>query len=176
MRVTLALLFLSITVNCNLIKEDPLARSLEAYRKLPKLHPDKLRDLTEGFQTLLHMHLAHSMKMQSGKNRRVLGLRHMFTDKVKQSVNGQIVAIKADIKGSQKLSVKVKGYVDEATGYWTGVKDSKKKVEDQLKNAVAGAATEAIGSLAGKFGFRMLEGEEEGGEKKSKDTLKGFGG
>ena len=169
------ILLLAVTVTATLIKEDPVDRILKPYKSLPKLHPNKLRALTEGFQMLMHMHYAEALKQLGGDSKkRRLAVRHMFTDQVKQAVNGQIIVLKADIKGSQKLSAKVKGYVDTAAGGWQNIKEAKTNIENEAKNQVTALASDALdsvtGGLSSSLGFRRLEGDEnaegqEGGDK-----------
>jgi hypothetical protein len=119
----------------------------------------------------------HAAQLKSGKPLgRVLveNNKHLFTEKIMNAVDGEIVGLKGDLKHSSTLTENVGEILGSARGYFNKVKEVKAKLDnpvgavgDAIKDSVGGA----LGDIGKSFGFRNLEGEEK---KEGKHSLKKF--
>ena len=163
----LSILLLS-TLECSIFNSGSTQNhpQVSKFRSLPKYTPDQLRQLTQGFYSLMEMHAA---QLKSDKPLgRVLAEnnKHLFTEKIMNAVDGEIVGLKGDLNHSSKLTDNVGEILGTARGYFDKVKEAKQKLEnpvgaigDALKDSVGGA----LGNIGSSFGFRNLEGEKKEG-------------
>jgi hypothetical protein len=103
--------------------------------------------------------------------------KHLFTEKVMNAVDGEIVGLKGDLKHSSKLSDNVGEILGSARGYFDKVKEAKAKLENPvgaIGDAVKDSLGGAIGDIGKSFGFRNLEGEEGKEEGNLKYHFYGF--
>lgn len=143
---------------------DSFQKTMSHYRTLPKLEMHQMRQLTQGFFTVLQLHVLNSADKHKdfskpGSMGRVLieKEKHMFSEKVQAAVDGELMGLKGDVKGSQKLSLKVKDILGSARGYFDQVKTAKENLTNPAA-AIGGALKAGLGKLSP---FRTLE-EEQG--------------
>ena len=163
-------LLITTSINCSLLYSDSTLNhpQVNQFRSLPKYTPDQLRQLTQGFYSLMEIHAA---QLKTGKPLgRVLieNNRELFAEKIKNAVDGEIVGLKGDLKHSSKLTENVGEILGTARGYFNKVKEAKEKLENPvgaIGDAVKDSVSGALGNIGSSFGFRNLEGEEnkEGG-------------
>lgn len=170
MKTTAAAVALLMTVSmctCSLLPSDSglLDHPVVArYLSLPKYDKEHLQQITQGFYNLLEM---HASQVAPGKPMDRVLLehdKHLFTTKIMNAVEGEIVGLKGDIKHSSKLTNDVGEILGSAKGYFDKVKDAKKKLEnpvDAIGDAVKDSVGNALGGLTSSFGFRVLEEAEQ---------------
>jgi hypothetical protein len=88
----------------------------------------------------------------------IAGHKHLFSEKIKNAVDAEIVGLRGDIKHSDQMTDKVGEILGTARGYFDKVKEAKKTLENPV-GAIGDAVSGAIGDIGSSFGFRNLEGE-----------------
>lgn len=159
------LLLLSSPMICSILPSSSLAHpETLRFDSLPKMNSQQLRELTQGFYTLLQLHAAKKYPGKPMERVLVENNKHLFTEKIKNAVDGELVGLKGDIKHSKKLAGNVGEVLTSARGYFNKVKDVKKKLENPVGavgDMVKGSVGKALGGLTSSFGFRALK-EESG--------------
>lgn len=133
------------------------------FRSLPKMDGDQLRRLTQGFYTMLQLHAAQVDPSKPLERVLLEHNKHLFSEKIKNAVDAQIVGLKGDIKHSDKLTDKVGETLGTARGYFDKVKSAKEKLENPV-GAIGDVVSDSLGGIASTFGFRNLEEAADGEE------------
>lgn len=141
------------------------------FLSLPKFDRRQLREITQGFYNLLELHASHVNPNKPVGRVLLEDDQHLFTTKIMNAVDSEIVGLKGDIKHSSKLTTEVGEVLGTAKGYFDKVKEAKDKLEhpmDAIGGAVKDTVSNALGGLGSRFGFRALEEEKkEEGESRS---------
>lgn len=127
---------------------------------MPKMNAKELRELTKNFLTLLHLHVSQISTNKPMERVLIENSQHLFTEKIKSVVNGELTGLKGDVKHSKGLSSKVGELLSSARGYFNKVKD----VKNKLDNPVGAVGSLIKGKIGGAFDglsslkFRELTG------------------
>lgn len=159
------LLSLSSSIMTSLMSSSSSSHpSTSKYASIPKMNADQLRELTRGFFTLLQLH-ASKVAPKKPMHRVLLeSSNHLFTEKIKNAVDGELVGLKGDIKHSKGLSGNVGEVLTSARGYFDKVKEAKKKLDNPVAavgDLVKDQVGNALGGLTSSLGFRALEEEQK---------------
>ena len=174
------MLALSSSITTSLISSSSSSHpSTSQYASLPKMNSEQLRELTRGFFTLLQLHASQVSSKKPMERVLMESSHHLFTEKIKNAVDGELVGLKGDIKHSKSLSGNVGEVLTSARGYFDKVKEAKKKLENPVSavgDLVKDQVGNALGGLTSSLGFRALEEEnkEEGNFFRKNISLLGY--
>lgn len=108
---------------------------------------------------MLQLHAAQIDSKKPMERVLLAGHKHLFSEKVKNAVDAEMVGLKGDIKHSDQMTDKVGEILGTARGYFDKVKEAKKALDNPV-GAIGDAVGDAVGNIASSFGFRNLEGED----------------